>query len=133
MLHSVEEPTDLRLFELYELLNRDVTIQEINDITKIDIWFLAKLRNIVEIERKLYTQDLTQDLYIEAKKAGFKDKSIQKISGKELPAHIPAVYKMVDTCAAEFSAQTPYFYATYDKENEALEFLNHDTSAKRCV
>ena len=133
LLHSVEEPTDLRLFELYELLNRDVTIQEINDITKIDIWFLAKLRNIVEIERKLYTQDLTQDLYIEAKKAGFKDKSIQKISAKELPAHIPAVYKMVDTCAAEFSAQTPYFYATYDKENEALEFLNHDTSAKKTI
>lgn len=133
LLQAIAEPTDLRLFEIFELIKRGVSIQQIHDVTMMDIWFLAKIQNLWTIEQRLETETLTRDLYLQAKKMGFKDQSIEQISGQKIeqPAH--AVYKMVDTCAAEFAAQTPYFYATYDEENEALEFLNREDHSKKTI
>ena len=123
----------MRLFEIFELIKRGVSIQQIHDVTMMDIWFLAKIQNLWTMEQRLKTETLTRDLYLQAKKMGFKDQSIEQISGQKIeqPAH--AVYKMVDTCAAEFAAQTPYFYATYDEENEALEFLNREDHSKKTI
>ena len=133
LLQAIAEPTDLRLFEIFELIKRGVSIQQINDVTMMDIWFLAKIQNLWTMEQRLKTETLTRELYLQAKKMGFKDQSIEQISGQKIeqPAH--AVYKMVDTCAAEFAAQTPYFYATYDEENEALEFLNREDHSKKTI
>lgn len=133
LLQAIAEPTDLRLFEIFELIKRGVSIQQIHDVTMMDIWFLAKIQNLWTMEQRLKTETLTRDLYLQAKKMGFKDQSIKQISGQKIeqPAH--AVYKMVDTCAAEFAAQTPYFYATYDEENEALEFLNREDHSKKTI
>ena len=133
LLQAIAEPTDLRLFEIFELIKRGVSIQQIHDVTMMDIWFLAKIQNLWTMEQRLKTETLTRDLYLQAKKMGFKDQSIEQISGQKIeqPAH--AVYKMVDTCAAEFAAQTPYFYATYDEENEALEFLNREDHSKKTI
>ena len=69
------------------------------------------------------TEKLDRALYLTVKKFGYPDKVIERISGQPLPCHIPAVFKMVDTCGAEFNAETPYFYSTYDEENEAAEFI----------
>lgn len=133
LLQAIAEPTDLRLFEIFELIKRGVSIQKIHDVTMMDIWFLAKIQNLWTMEQRLKTETLTRELYLQAKKMGFKDQSIEQISGQKIeqPAH--AVYKMVDTCAAEFAAQTPYFYATYDEENEALEFLNREDHSKKTI
>ena len=133
LLQAIAEPTDLRLFEIFELIKRGVSIQQIHDVTMMDIWFLAKIQNLWTMEQRLKTETLTRELYLQAKKMGFKDQSIEQISGQKIeqPAH--AVYKMVDTCAAEFAAQTPYFYATYDEENEALEFLNREDHSKKTI
>lgn len=133
LLQAIAEPTDLRLFEIFELIKRGVSIQQIHDVTMMDIWFLAKIQNLWTMEQRLKTETLTRELYLQAKKMGFKDQSIEQISGQKIeqPAH--AVYKMVDTCAAEFAAQTPYFYATYDEENEALEFLNREDHPKKTI
>ena len=81
------------------------------------------------------SEPLTKDLYITAKKLGFPDKVIEELTGNALPAgmHRSAVYKMVDTCAAEFSAETPYFYSTYDDENEAAEFIDEHKDGKKTV
>ncbi|MBR6756289.1 MAG: carbamoyl-phosphate synthase large subunit, partial [Peptococcaceae bacterium] len=125
---------DERSFVIYEALKRGVDIETINDITKIDKWFLAKMKNLVEMEQKLAKEELTSELYLEAKKMGFLDKTIKELSGAEIPAKLSASFKMVDTCAAEFAAETPYFYSTYDTENEAEEFLaNHPTDKKKVV
>ena len=133
LLQAIAEPTDLRLFEIFELIKRGVSIQQIHDVTMMDIWFLAKIQNLWTMEQRLKTETLTRELYLQSKKMGFKDQSIEQISGQKIeqPAH--AVYKMVDTCAAEFAAQTPYFYATYDEENEALEFLNREDHSKKTI
>ncbi|MBO5219881.1 MAG: carbamoyl-phosphate synthase large subunit, partial [Clostridia bacterium] len=132
-LHNVD---DERLFIIFEALRRDTSIEEIHEITMIDEWFLAKLRNLVKMERVLVSEEITKELYHEAKKLGFPDKLIEELSGKALPAgmHERAVYKVVDTCAAEFSANTPYFYSTYDDENEAAEFIEaHKDPSKKTV
>ncbi len=123
-LHEkLHDEDDERLFVIFEALRRGVTPEEIHDITKIDLWFLNKLLNLCKLEKRMETEPLTRDLYLTAKKSGYPDKVIERISGQALPCHIPAVFKMVDTCGAEFAAETPYFYSTYDSENEAAEFI----------
>lgn len=117
------DATDERLFIIYQALLHGISPQEIHEITKIDLWFLHKLENIKNMQQRLSAEKLDKELYCQAKKLGFLDKTVQKLSNQELPMHLNAVYKMVDTCAAEFSAETPYFYATYDEENEAAEFI----------
>ncbi len=132
-LHEID---DERIFIVYEALRRAVSIEHIHECTMIDEWFLCKLRNLVRLENRLTAEPLTGELYLEAKKLGFPDKVIEELSGAPLPEgmHRRAVYKMVDTCAAEFSAETPYFYSTYDDENEAAEFIDeHKAPDKQTV
>ncbi len=124
-----------RAFCVYEALKRGVPHKVIYDITKIDWWFLDKLQHLADLELGLKKGELTREKYFEAKKYGFMDKTIARLSGVEkLPWHAVASYKMVDTCAAEFAARTPYFYSTYDEENEAAEFIaQHDNGGKKKI
>ncbi len=124
---------DERLFVIYELLRRGVTVNEIHTKTRIDRWFLNKLVNLIEMEKTLAKGNVSQETYLQAKNMGFLDSSIEEISGEKVKKPIYASYKMVDTCAAEFSAQTPYFYSTYDSENEAREFIDSHNSGKKKV
>jgi len=124
---------DNRLFVVFEALKRGITVDTIHDVTKIDEWFLYKLSNLVSLENRLKSETLTDDLYLTAKKNGYPDNLIESISGQKVTNPRTAVYKMVDTCAAEFPAQTPYFYSTYDEENEAEEFIKNLNSDKKTV
>jgi carbamoyl-phosphate synthase large subunit len=122
------EPTDLRLWAVMAALRRGIAPQAIHDKTNIDMWFLDKMVNIINMEKRLLSQPLTPDFLREAKKCGFSDEMIGTLADR-LPEQvremrqewkIKPVYKMVDTCAAEFDAATPYFYSTYETENEAI-------------
>ena len=121
---------DLRLFTIFEALSQGVSVEHIHEITRIDPWFISKLQNLVAFENAL-KQGVTEENYLQAKKYGYPDKTIARLAGVEeasLPHRLPS-YKMVDTCAAEFQAQTPYFYATYDDHCDARHFprSGHDT------
>jgi len=122
------QPTDLRLWAIMAALRRGITPQAIADRTKIDLWFLDKMRNIVNMEKRLLSQTLDPELMLAAKRMGFSDVTTGTLADR-LPEQvrqmrhewgITPVYKMVDTCAAEFDAATPYFYSTYESENEAI-------------
>ena len=118
---------DRRIWVIAEALRRHFSYDEIHAITKIDKWFIDKLAIIVEMEETLKTQPLTVELLKEAKRIEFPDNVIAKLTGKtEAEIHdmryengIVAAYKMVDTCAAEFEAATPYYYSVFGSENEA--------------
>jgi carbamoyl-phosphate synthase large subunit len=120
-------PTDDRLWRLMAALRRDVDPHTLAQKTGVDPWFLTKLANIVAMERRLLHETLTPDLLREAKRMGFSDEQIgvladwlpERVRQARLQWGIRPVYKMVDTCAAEFEAVTPYFYSTYEEENEA--------------
>ncbi|MDD3169337.1 MAG: carbamoyl-phosphate synthase large subunit, partial [Eubacteriales bacterium] len=136
--HFIEESLhhcdDERIFVIYEALKRGCTVDTIFKITKIDRWFLDKLNNLVNMEYDLMQGLLTREKYKKAKKMGFLDKTIIALSGQEPEERMYPVYKMVDTCAAEFAAETPYFYSTFDEENEAKEFMEqHDTGKKKVI
>ncbi|MCL1901508.1 MAG: carbamoyl-phosphate synthase large subunit, partial [Firmicutes bacterium] len=123
MLQTV---TDERVFLLYEALRRGFPIKDIYKITMVDPWFLNALFNLCVIEEELREGKLTEELFIRAKKAGYTDKTIEKYCGK-FNFKIDPVYKIVDTCAGEYKAATPYFYSMYSLpaeggENEALAF-----------
>ena len=141
------EPTDIRLFLVYESLYRGKSVDELFDITKIDRWFLYKLLKLVSYEKLLISYPISFEEYIEGKKLGFTDSSLIKIASKN-PANsskllkfrkqdlISPTYKMVDTCSGEFAATTPYFYATYNTsdaggENEVLPFLCDDSAKSK--
>jgi carbamoyl-phosphate synthase large subunit len=120
--------TDERLWAIMAALRRGADLMELSRRTSVDPWFLHKLSNIVAMERRLLAESLTPDLLRAAKRMGFSDANIATL-GDRLPEQVRAlrdewdirpVYKMVDTCAAEFDAATPYFYSTYEQENEAL-------------
>lgn len=117
--------TDERLFAVYAALHVGITVDDIFGITKIDRWFLHKLKNLVDYEGAVAGRKLTRAEYLHGKKLGYTDAALEEISGFKVPAHRRAVFKMVDTCAAEFSAQTPYFYSTYDEpeHDEALPLV----------
>ena len=127
LLKQIEIPTDERIFMIAELLRRDVTPEEINEITKIDVFFLRKLENIILFEKEL-KENYSLENFIKAKKLGFSDQYLAKIMNiSELDVYkyrkehrIYPVYKMIDTCAAELDTYTPYFYSTYDTENESI-------------
>ncbi len=127
--------TDERLFVVFQAIKRGVSIDEIYKITKIDEWFLNKLKNLSDFEEEIKGAKLTREQYLRGKKLGYPDKELEKISGNKLPAHRPAVFKMVDTCGAEFSAQTPYFYSTYDEadHDEAKPFVLKSTKKRIIV
>ena len=124
MLHRID---DRRIFVIAEALRRGISAEEIHDITKVDIWFIDKINNIVQEEKLLReTPEITKEMMQEAKRMEFPDKVIAQITGrkekeiKELRYGygIHASYKIVDTCAAEFEAETPYYYSCYDGESE---------------
>ncbi|MDR0647948.1 MAG: carbamoyl-phosphate synthase large subunit [Synergistaceae bacterium] len=123
LLKSVGTATDERLFQIFEALRRGVTCQEIHEITMIDLWYLNKLRGLVDYEARLREHGLSDASYREGKRLGYPDAVIEKISGCAVERHIPASYKMVDTCAGEFAAVTPYFYASHDGDNEAADVI----------
>lgn len=128
------EATDERIFAVYECIRRGVSIEEIHSWNQIDIWFLAKLHNIYVMEEVLAKSTLSDDLYMEAKKLGFLDSDIESLTGQKIENPLVASFKMVDTCAGEFAAETPYFYSTFDRENEAASFIEeHGTDKKRVV
>lgn len=124
---------DRRLFVLYEALKRGISCAAIHKITMIDEWFLGKVENLAKMELRLRQGSLTEELYREAKKYGFPDKVIERLSGSRVQNPLAASFKMVDTCGAEFDAQTPYFYACYDKVNEARAFIDANTTGKKTV
>jgi len=127
---------DERLFLIAEAFRRGYTVQQVQDLTKIDWWFLTKLQGLVEFENRLKYEPLTDELLLEAKRKGFTDRAIAELRASSNPGApltteqavrehrlslgIKPVYKMVDTCAAEFEASTPYYYSTYETENEVI-------------
>lgn len=120
-------PTSDRLFYVADAVRLGLSLEEIHDITKIDPWFLQQLDRIVKLEQRLQKGPLDKDLLREAKRDGFSDKSIARLTGKSadeiralrLEQGTRAVFGRVDTCAAEFVAKTPYLYSTYEQESEA--------------
>ncbi len=112
---------DMRLFTIYEALKKGISVDTIFDITKIDRYFLYCLQKAIALEEDLSTQPLTEELYLKAKKSGFPDSFIRRLTGVEELPKFHYSYKMVDTCAAEFDAQTPYFYSSADKECESRQ------------
>ena len=124
---------DERAFQVFEALKRGVTVEELHEKTMIDCWFLNKLLNLVHLEQWLADGTLTEQKYKLAKQYGYLDSTIERMSGQKCPMHQHAVYKMVDTCAGELKAETPYFYSTYDEENEALQFMERTASGKKKV
>ncbi len=126
MLHKVD---DRRIWVIAEALRRGVSYDHIHEITMIDKWYIDKLAILVEMEEALKTQPLTAELLKDAKRIEFPDTVISRLTGKSVDEikqmrydnNIVAAYKMVDTCAAEFEATTPYYYSVYGGENEAAE------------
>lgn len=126
--HIVRAQDD-RLFYLSEALRRGYSIEELAGLTKIDLFFLDKLRHIVELEQELVKKPVDIDLLTEAKRYGFSDQKIAELWQTDAASirrlrrayRVLPVYKMVDTCAAEFDSQTPYFYSTYEWENESIK------------
>ncbi|MDR3254168.1 MAG: carbamoyl-phosphate synthase large subunit [Synergistaceae bacterium] len=133
LFNALRTPTDERIFQIFAALRRGVSIKVIHDATKIDIWFLGKLLNLVRYEERLRDSGLDDESYIEGKRFGYPDVVLEKISGAAVTKHLPASYKMVDTCAGEFAAVTPYFYATHDFENEALEAIGRRKGGKGTI
>ena len=121
VVEKLHDQDDIRLFTVFKALKEGVSIEKIHEITMIDEWFLAKLKNLADYEKMLASGDLDEDYYIKGKKYGYKDATILKLAGKLPEKTLDAVYKMVDTCGAEFKAETPYFYSTYDTECESRE------------
>ncbi len=127
---------DMRIWRIAEAVRRGIDYDTIYNITKIDRWFIDKIAIIVEMENALKNEELTPDLLREAKRIEFPDNVIARLTGKsEREIHdmrhengIVAAYKIVDTCAAEFAAETPYYYSVYGSENEVEE-----TSGKKKV
>ena len=125
-LHIVD---DMRIWRIAEAIRQGISYDEIHEITKIDVWFIDKLAILVEMEQALQAKELDEDLLREAKRLEFPDYLVAKLAGKteeEVKAlrkqyDITAADKMVDTCAAECAATTPYYYSVYGGENEAVE------------
>ncbi len=121
------EPTDLRLWAMTAALRRGVAVDSLAKAAQVDPWFLHGLKRIVEMEERLRSEELSRDLLWDAKRLGMPDDSIATLTGRtqeqvralRRELDVRPVYKMVDTCAAEFEAITPYFYSTYDQENES--------------
>ena len=123
---ELQKVDDRRIFLIAEAIRRGITPEYIHNITKIDEWFIDKIERLVRCELRLKNEELTRELLFEAKRMEFPDKVIAKLTGKtekeiydcRIKENIVAGFKMVDTCAAEFEAVTPYYYSCFDGENE---------------
>lgn len=132
LLERLKVVDDLRIYVIAQALRKGISYEEINDITKVDMWFIDKISVLVEMEQALSTQPLTVELLREAKRIEFPDHVIAGLTGRDAAEikklrydnGICAVYKMVDTCAAEFAASTPYYYSVYGGECEAYQTLD---------
>ena len=130
ILHSLENPSWNRLFHIYDAFKLGIPFKTIQKLTKIDPWFLHQIEELVELEGRIEKSSLkgiSRELLVEAKEKGYADRQIAHLLGclesevftKRNDLGIKRVYKLVDTCAAEFEAQTPYYYSTFDEENES--------------
>jgi carbamoyl-phosphate synthase large subunit len=127
ILGLVQRPNDLRLWALMAALRRRASVDQLHELSKIDRWFLSKLAYLVQLEHEIECNELAPELLWRAKRAGFSDAAIGRLSNKteeeirrlRQAVKMFPVYKMVDTCAGEFAAATPYFYSTYEEEDEA--------------
>ncbi len=127
MREQLETVDDRRIFRIAEAIRRGFSYDEIHAATMVDVWFIDKIAILVEMEKRLQTEELTVDLLKEAKRIEFPDSVIASLSGKSKDEvkklrydnGICAAFKMVDTCAAEFAATTPYYYSVFGSENEA--------------
>ena len=117
---------DLRLFSVFRAIKEGMSIEEIHKITMIDEWFLYKLKNLADYEKEIAGNALSREQYSKGKDLGYPDKALEKLCGYPLAFHKNCVYKMVDTCGAEFAAETPYFYSTYDERCEARELCDNE-------
>ena len=128
LLIDIETPTEERLFKISELLKRGSEPQEIYESTKIDMFFLNKFNNIIEFEKKLLSNPWNKDIFKAAKRNGFSDEYFSELWNTNAidiykyrsENDIYPVYKMIDTCASEFDSYVPYFYSTYEEENESI-------------
>ena len=129
VLEALKSVDDRRIYVIAEAIRRGIPYEQIHDITKIDLWFIDKIAILVEMEQALKSEELTPELLAEAKRIEYPDCVIAKLTGKteeeikqmRYDNGITASYKMVDTCAAEFAATTPYYYSCYGSENEVEE------------
>ncbi len=126
LYNELHKQTDERIFAVFAALKAGISVAEIYQITQIDEWFLEKLLHLVKFEREISGRKLTRRMYLEGKRLGYPDAVLRRLSGEALPMHRRACFKMVDTCAAEFSAQTPYFYSIFDplEHDEAASFIS---------
>ena len=122
-LHLVD---DKRLFTVFSALKQNISVKKINEITKIDPWFLHKLKNLADFENELSQNGISEESYKQGKYYGYTDKALERISRNKVPCSAKYSYKMVDTCAAEFAAETPYFYSTCDAHCEARPLIKDD-------
>ena len=137
ILQDLKRVDNERIWVIADAIRRGISVDKIHEITTIDKFFINKVQRIVRIEKRLKTEELTEELLTTAKKMGYTDKVISELCGKpqeeikniRKEKNIIANFKMVDTCAAEFDATTPYYYSSYDEENEALE----ETGKKKIV
>jgi carbamoyl-phosphate synthase large subunit len=124
----IRRPNDVRLWAVAAALRRGVCVDDIHSWSKIDRWFLDKLAHLIDLEKQIAAGPLTDDLLWECKRSGFSDDQIGRLAGtsaadirgRRESVGMNPVYKMVDTCAGEFASNTPYFYSTYEEEDEAL-------------
>ena len=128
LMEYIKDGTDDRIYAIAELIRRKTDLGLIYNVTKIDMFFLQKIKNIVKMENKLKENIDNINILKEAKKMGFSDKYIAKLWKKEeneiyllrKKKKIYPVYKMIDTCSSEFESYVPYFYSTYEEENESI-------------
>ncbi len=131
LLRALERPSWNRLFMIYDALKLGISIKTIQKLTRIDMWFLEQIENLIAVEREIekYTlATIPRDLFYEAKQKGYADRQIahllecleSEVYKKRIELNIKRVYKLVDTCAAEFEAKTPYYYSTFEDENESI-------------
>ena len=132
ILERLEKASDDRIFRLKDALRLGVPSKTVHKLTKIDPWFIKQIKSLVEMEKELekynVPEDIPTDFFRELKEAGYSDQQIawlmrvdaDKVTAQRKQLGIKRVYKMVDTCAAEFEAQTPYFYSTFEQENESI-------------
>jgi carbamoyl-phosphate synthase large subunit len=131
ILHSLEFASWNRLFHIYDAIKLGIPFKKIVDKTKIDIWFLKQIEDLIKLERrieKFNIHSIPKELLFEAKQKGYADRQLghllrcleSEVHAKRKESGIKRVYKLVDTCAAEFQAQTPYYYSTFEYENESI-------------
>ncbi len=131
ILHSLEHPSWNRLFHVYDAFKLGIPTKTIHKLTKIDPWFLNQIEELINLEKEIEKhsiKNITEELLMEAKKKGYADRQIahllkcleSEVHKKRNDLGVKRVYKLVDTCAAEFEAQTPYYYSTFAKENESI-------------